>query len=86
MEEGRRTSKLTSNAFVVFWHLRKEGLKQPEAMAREVDALFTRYPNYAVNVDEYRQLKGELLKLLLKEVDGRRLISLADQLIALPRG
>jgi type I restriction enzyme R subunit len=86
MEEARRGSKLTSNAFVLFWYLRKEGLKQPEAMAREVDALIARFPNHEVNADEYRQLKGELLKLLLKEVDGRRLISLADQLMTLPRG
>jgi hypothetical protein len=40
----------------------------------------------AGNADEHRQLKGELLKLLLlRRVDGPRLIRLADQLLALPR-
>ena len=38
------------------------------------------------NADEHRQLKGELLKLLLlRRVDGPRLIRLADQLLALSR-
>lgn len=70
----------------MFWYLQKEGLAKPEAFAGEIDALFVRFANHSVNADEHRQLKGELLKLLLlRHIDGPRLIRLADQLLALSR-
>ena len=86
MQRARADSRLSNNAFTLFWYLRMEGLAQPEALASEIDAFFVRFSNHGVNADEHRQLKGELLKLLLLgHVDGQRLIRLADQLLALSR-
>ena len=85
MQRARETSKLSTNAFTVFWHLQQEKVADTETLARDIDVLIARFPNRAANVDDTRQLKGELLKKLLRYVDGVRLIKLADQLLALPR-
>lgn len=75
--EAAKESDLTPRAFSVFWSLKDSqtldsaGIS-PIGLAHEVDAIFGRFPNAAVNADEERQLRMALyLPLLGMGVDER---------------
>lgn len=64
-------SGLSSRAFGVYWTLRDDpDLKaahiDPMALAREVEAQWSKFPNAAVNSDERRRLRAALYQPLLK--------------------
>jgi hypothetical protein len=65
--------------------MKKQGLKAPEELGKEINNLFVRFPNYATNSEELRQLKAEIYRSLLKEVSGKQMVEIADQLIRLRR-
>jgi hypothetical protein len=47
--------------------------------------LFDRFPAADSNSDEYRQLKAEIYKVLLRVVSGHRMVDLTDRIMGLPR-
>ena len=81
----REKTGLDSDAFTVYWHLKKHGLKAPEELGKEINKLFIRFPNYGTNSEELRQLKAEIYRSLLREVTGKQMVDLADQIIRLRR-
>ena len=68
MLRAARQSGLSPRAFAVYWRFKGSfsiGEKGAMAMAREVEALMTRFPNAAVNAEELRHLRAALYKPLL---------------------
>jgi type I restriction enzyme R subunit len=63
-------SGLSTTGFVVFWNLRSDNAIQqagidPAHVAREVETLIERFPNWSENPDEQRRLRLSLYKPLL---------------------
>lgn len=63
-------SGLSKRAFVIFWILREDAALKtagvsPLDIARETEALWTRFPNASVNPDEQRHLRASLYRPLL---------------------
>ena len=68
--KAARDSGLTARAFAVYWALREDGAVKAVgidamALAREADALLSRFPNAAANPDEQRRLRAEMYKPVL---------------------
>jgi type I restriction enzyme R subunit len=83
-ERARKESGLDGAAFAAYWVLHKEFPAQAVALAREVGAVRNRFPDAARNTDEFRQMKAEIYKVLLRVVGGHRMVDLADRILALP--
>ena len=83
--EAAKESDLTPRAFSVFWSLKDSqtldsaGIS-PIGLAHEVDAVFGRFPNAAVNADEERQLRMALYLPLLG-MDGDERARTVDRII-----
>lgn len=68
--KAAKESGLSPKAFAVFWTLQNEPVFKDTTLtamdiAREVEALLTRFPNAAVNSDEHRQLRANIYRPLL---------------------
>lgn len=85
LEEERKRTGLDPATFAIFWILRRENLPMPETITTEISEAFKRFPNYATNADEMRQLKAEVYKALLRVVSGKRMVDLAEQILKLKR-
>jgi type I restriction enzyme, R subunit len=83
-ERARRESGLDAAAFAAYWVLRKEFPGHAIATAREIGAVRGRFPEADRNADEYRQMKAEIYKVLLRIVKGHRMVDLTEQILALP--
>ncbi len=83
-EAARKESGLGSPAFSVFWELKREGYPEVQAkdLAAEIEMAYSRFPNSGANADEERQLKAEIYKVLLRIVGGRKMVELADRIMA----
>ena len=84
-EKARKESGLDPQTFEVFWFLKQERLPDPTALAKEIVAAYSRFPNASSNTDEHRQLKAEIYKVLLRVVKGKRMIDLAEEILRLKR-
>lgn len=84
-EKARKESGLDPNTFEVFWFLQQEKLSEALPIAKEITAAYGRFPNFASNADEQRQLKAELYKSLLRVVSGKRMVDLAEEILRLRR-
>jgi type I restriction enzyme R subunit len=84
-EKARSESGLDANTFEIFWMLKQEKLDDPKLLAEEISSVFQRFPNYRTNADELRQLKAEIYKTLLRVVNGKRMVDLAEQILRLTR-
>ncbi len=82
MEDLRKSSGLDSETFASFWILGKEKIENADSVANEISGAFARFENYASNSDELRQLKAEIYKVLLPIVGGKRMLTIADQILA----
>ena len=81
--EERKHLGMDEGTFSIYWTLEKEKVKGAQDLAREVADAFRRFPNYARNADEMRQLKAEMYKALLKEVSGKRMVEIGDRILSL---
>ncbi|HEY8062137.1 MAG TPA: hypothetical protein VID74_05035, partial [Gemmatimonadales bacterium] len=72
-------------SFAIYWILRADLPDQGPALAREVNALFERFPHAFDNADEFRKLKAEMYRVLLPLVSGHRMVDLTDEILRLPR-
>jgi hypothetical protein len=84
-EKARSESGLDANTFEIFWMLKQEKLDDPKLLAEEISSVFERFPNYRANSDELRQLKAEIYKTLLRVVNGKRMVDLAEHILRLTR-
>ena len=82
-EKARVESGLDAGAFAVFWELKTNGYDVTEAksLAQEIEDAYGRFPNAGANPDEMRQLKAEVYKVLLKVVNGKKMIDLAEKVM-----
>jgi type I site-specific deoxyribonuclease, HsdR family len=86
--EKARESGLAARAFAIYWTLRDDAALQGagiEAMeiAREAEALLSRFPNAAVNPDEQRRFRAALYKplLALSQDERARVVDLVVKLL-----
>jgi len=84
-EEERRQPGLDADSFTIYWELKREGVDEAKALARNVKAVFDRFPDYRYNAEELRQLKAEIYKLLLRWVEGKKMVTLTEKLLNLVR-
>ena len=82
-EKARAASGLAAGPFGVYWELQREGYPEDRAkdLALDIEDAYVRFPNASDNADELRQLKAEIYKTLLKVVNGKKMIDLADKLM-----
>jgi type I restriction enzyme R subunit len=82
-EKARKESGLDPDTFEIFWFLQHEKIPTATMLAKEINAVYSRFPNFASNSDEQRQLKAEIYKSLLREVSGRRMVEIGEGLLRL---
>ncbi|MBI4649736.1 type I restriction endonuclease subunit R [Candidatus Desantisbacteria bacterium] len=81
----QRESNFDINTFTIFWTLKQENIKDSESYAQTINSAFVRFPNCNHNVEEMRQLKAELYKVLLPIVDKDKMIKLVEKLLKINR-
>ncbi|MHB1938792.1 MAG: hypothetical protein ACYCOR_19755 [Acidobacteriaceae bacterium] len=82
-EKARKESGLDPDTFEIFWFLQHEKIPNATMLAKEISAVYARFPNFASNADEQRQLKAEIYKSLLREVSGRQMVEIGEGLLRL---
>ncbi len=82
-EKARKESGLDPDTFEIFWFLQQQEIPDATLLAKEISAVYGRFPNFASNADEQRQLKAEIYKSLLREVSGRRMVEIGEELLRL---
>ncbi len=82
-EKVRKESGLDPDTFEIFWFLQQQDVKDALLIAKEINAVYSRFPNSASNADEQRQLKAEIYKSLLRVVSGKRMVDLAEEILRL---
>ncbi len=60
-------------------------IKDAEIHAQAINSVFVRFPNCNHNVEEMRQLKAELYKLLLPVVGKDGMIALVEKILKISR-
>lgn len=82
-EKARKESGLDPDTFEIFWFLQQQEIPNAVLLAKEISAVYGRFPNFASNADEQRQLKAEIYKSLLREVSGKRMVEIGEELLRL---
>lgn len=85
LDEERKRTGFDPHTFAFYWTLRTDEVQEPQTLATEIAGAFSRFPNYESNMDEMRQLKAEIYKILLPIVGGKRMISIAEKILLLRR-
>ena len=84
-ERLRRDTGLDAESFSVYWVVRRDYPAAALELARDIAALRARFPHASSNADEFRQLKAETYKVLMRVVNGRPMIELAERVLGLAR-
>jgi type I restriction enzyme R subunit len=79
--QAKKDSGLDDLTFALFWELKRYISKDPRRLAISLAEPFNRFPNFDTNAEQMRQLKAELYKVLLPEVQGKKMVEIADRLI-----
>jgi len=80
-EKAKSESGLDDDTFTLYWELKRHIYKEPKKLAVALSEPFRRFPNFASNADEMRQLKAELYKLLLPVAQGKKMVEIAERLV-----
>lgn len=80
-QQAQKDSGLDDLTFTLFWELKRHLYKNPEKLAGALAEPFKRFPNFHANQDEMRELKAQIYKILLPEVQGKKMVEIADRLI-----
>jgi type I restriction enzyme R subunit len=81
----REKTGFDGNTFALFWLVKQAGADDPVGLAPKLEAAFRKYPNYRDNVDEERELKAELYKLVLPAVGKEAMVTVVKRMLELPR-
>ena len=84
-EKARKETGLDTNTFAIYWLLRQQELQEAMPLAKEISATYDRFPNFTSNADEFRQLKAEIYKALLRVISGKRMVDITEQILKLRR-
>ncbi|MEK0085795.1 type I restriction endonuclease subunit R [Benzoatithermus flavus] len=86
--KAARDSGLSPRAFAVYWVLREDAAVKAasvdaKALAKDAEALLSRFPNAAVNADEHRRLRAAMYKpvLALGQDERARVVDLIIRLL-----
>ena len=79
--KAKTESGLDDDTFALYWELKRHIYKEPKKLAVALSEPFRRFPNFASNADEMRQLKAELYKILLPVAQGRKMVEIAERLV-----
>ncbi len=82
-EKERQQTGLAADTFTIYWELKREGIDGAKGLAKNLKALFDRFPDYRYNAEELRQLKAEIYKMLLSSVEGKKMVALTERLLDL---
>jgi len=80
-EQAKKDTGLPDDTFTLYWELKRHIYKDPKKLALALTEPFRRFPTFNSNADEMRQLKAELYKILLPEVQGKKMVEVSDRLI-----
>ena len=80
-EKAKKDSGLPDDTFAIYWELKRSQYKEPKQLATTLVQAFRRFPNFASNAEELRQLKAELYKGILPVAQGKTMVELAERLI-----
>ena len=80
-EKAKQALGLPDDTFAIYWEIKRRTYKEPKKLALALVDPFRRFPNFASNAEEMRQLKAELYRILLPEVQGKTMVEIADRLI-----
>lgn len=81
----RRQLGLDANAFAIHRELRRAAGGSTPEQAREVDALFSRFPDFVWNEQQKSKLRAELYKTLRPLVGPAKMIEAANALLRVQR-
>ncbi|AJY19970.1 MULTISPECIES: type I restriction endonuclease subunit R [Burkholderia] len=91
--KAARDSGLSARAFAVYWVLREDAAVKAAsvdamALAKDAEALLSRFPNAAVNPDEQRRLRAAMYKpvLALRQDERARVVDLIIRLLLAEAG
>jgi type I restriction enzyme R subunit len=82
-EKERQQTGLDVGTFTIYWELKRVSIEDAKGLARNLTALFNRFPDYRYNAEELRQLKAEIYKTLLPALDGKKMVALTEKLLDL---
>jgi type I restriction enzyme R subunit len=82
-QQEQKRLGMDQQTFAIYWTLQKENLPGARELAKEIAAVFERFPNFARSADELRELKAEIYKALLREVSGKRMVEIGDRILSL---
>lgn len=83
-DSTRMESGLDAGTFALYWRLKEEYPEDALSMARDVGAVRARFPEAEYSSDEYRQMKAEVYRVLLRVVSGHPMVDLAEDLLSMP--
>jgi type I restriction enzyme R subunit len=78
--------KMNTQTFSAYWILKQAGVKNPEVVAAQVEGLLKRFPNWQLNVAEFRALRAELYTVFIPAVGKERMAELVKKLLHALRG
>lgn len=84
-QKRQKESGIDINTFSIFWTLKQENIKNAQELADSINAVFKRFTNFNENVEEMRQLKAEIYRLLLPVIGKDTMISVVDKILTLNR-
>jgi type I restriction enzyme R subunit len=83
-ERERNEKALSPTAFALYWTLNKEGLPDPEGLARELDGVLTQFPHWQISshqeTEVRRKVWGVLIKAKSKAADGHETHERMDEI------
>ena len=79
----QKKSGLEPEVFHICWTLCQDGLEPAAATAtaKEINNSFEKFPYFAGNTEEERQLKIDIYRILMPLMDGSAVVKLAENLI-----
>lgn len=81
LERARRELGLDGPTFAVYSVLQARWPNEAAVLAREIAQMRERFPNADASAEEFRQLKGELYKTLLRVVSGAEMVRSGERVI-----
>ncbi len=84
-QKQHKESGSDRNSFSIFWTLKQEKIENAQELADSINSVFKRFANFDGNVEEMRQLKAEIYRLLLPVISKKAMITVVEKILALDR-
>ncbi|MEK7251233.1 MAG: hypothetical protein AAB209_12510, partial [Bacteroidota bacterium] len=72
---------LDTRTFSIYWILKARYVASAEPMAKKIDELLTKYPNWNVNAEEKRDLRLGLYAQMLKPIGKERIQEVIEKIL-----